>query len=52
VPASLVEGMTYLPGAVQVPLSLPITGAIVPMAVGSSSSYGGGVEPPSKRVRP
>jgi hypothetical protein len=44
--------MTYLPGALQVPLSLLIAGAIVPAAVGSSSSGGGGAEPPSKRARP
>jgi hypothetical protein len=44
--------MTYLSGALQVPLSSPIAGAIVHVAVGSSSSDDGGVEPPSKRAHP
>jgi hypothetical protein len=42
--------MTYLPGALQVPLSLLITGAVIPAAAGPSSSDGGAVEPPSKRA--
>jgi hypothetical protein len=46
------SSMTYLPGALQVPLSSPIAGAIVHVAVGSSSLDGGGAEPPSKRARP
>jgi hypothetical protein len=44
--------MTYLPGALQVPLSSPMAGAVVFVAVGSSLSDGGGVEPLSKRACP
>jgi hypothetical protein len=44
--------MTYLPNALQVPLSSPITGAVVPVATGSSSLDSGGVKPPSKRSHP
>jgi hypothetical protein len=44
--------MTYLPGALQVPLSSPIAGAVVPAVVGSSLSDGGGVEPLSKNACP
>jgi hypothetical protein len=42
--------ITYLPGALQVPLSLSITGAIVPTALGLSLSDDGGAEPPYKRA--
>jgi hypothetical protein len=44
--------MTYLPGALHVPLSSPIAGAVVSVVAGLSSSDGGGVEPPSKRDYP
>jgi hypothetical protein len=44
--------MTYLPDALQVPLSSLIPGAVVPMVAGLSASDGGGAEPPSKRARP
>jgi hypothetical protein len=44
--------MTYLLGALQVPLSSSNTGAIVPAAAGSSSLDGGGVEPLSKKACP
>jgi hypothetical protein len=40
--------MTYLPCVLQVPLSSPIAGAVVPTAVRSTSLDGGDVEPPSK----
>jgi hypothetical protein len=49
---SLEQMMTYLPGALQVPLSSPIAGAVVPAAAGLSSSYGGDTEPSSKRAHP
>jgi hypothetical protein len=49
---SLEQMMTYLPGALQVPLSSPIAGAVVPAAAGLSSSYGGDTEPSSKRTHP
>jgi ABC-type Mn2+/Zn2+ transport system permease subunit len=42
--------MTYLPGALQVPLSSAMAGVIVPVALGLSSSDGGGAEPLSKRA--
>jgi hypothetical protein len=49
---SLAQWMTYLPDALQVSLSSPITGAIVPAAAGSSPSDGGGAELLSKRAPP
>jgi hypothetical protein len=44
--------MTYLPGALHVPLSSSMGGAIVYVAVGLSSLDGGGAEPLSMKAHP
>jgi hypothetical protein len=49
---SMVIGMTYIFGVLQVPPSSPVVGATMATMVGPSSSGSGGTEPLAKMAHP